>query len=101
MYLSGIQLADACGNIRSTVDVLIGSGFYWQLVNPEIKQGEQGPVATNSKLGWLLSGPLNLSEFITLISCNLILAHEDAVNSLDDNDQLHGMLKQFWELETT
>ena len=28
-----------------------------------------------------------------------MLAHEDAANGLNDNDQLHAMLKQFWELE--
>ena len=69
-------------------------------LSPEIRQGGQGPVAINSKLGWLLSGPLNSSEFANLTSCNLVLAWEDAVDSLNDNDQLHTMLKQFWELET-
>ena len=41
------------------MDVRIGSDFYWQFVGSEIRQGNQGPVAVNSKLGWLLSGPLN------------------------------------------
>ena len=99
-YLCGIQLADCSNSARSTVDVLIGSDFYWQLVGSEIRQGKGGPVAINSKLGWLLSGPLNSSEFTNNTSCNLILAHEDANNCPNDNDQLYAMLKQFWELET-
>jgi len=60
-YLSGIQ--DTGGNAQSTIDMLIGSDFYWQLMSSEIRQSEQGPVVINSKLGWLLSGPLNSSEF--------------------------------------
>jgi len=99
-YLCGIQLADSSSSARSTIDVLIGSDFYWQLVGSEIRQGKQGPVAINSKLGWLLSGPLNSAEFTNITSCNLILAHEDVSHSPNDNDQLYAMLKQFWELET-
>jgi len=99
-YLCGIQLADCSGSAQSTIDVLIGSDFYWQLVGSEIRQGKQGPVAINNKLGWLLSGPLNSAEFTNITSCNLILAYEDVSNSLNDNDQLYAMLKQFWELET-
>ena len=34
-YLSGIQLANTGGNARSTIDVLVGSDFYWQLVSSE------------------------------------------------------------------
>ena len=57
-------------------------------------------MAINSKLWWLLSGPLNSSEFTNITSCNLILAHKDGNESPNDNDQLYAMLKRFWELET-
>jgi len=56
-------LEDCSGSAQSTNDVLIGSDFYWQLVGSEIRQGKQGPVAINSKLGWPLSDPLDSSEF--------------------------------------
>jgi len=68
--ISRIQLADCSGSARSTIDVLIGSDFYWQLIGSEIRQGKQGPVAINSKVGSLLSGPLNSAEFTNITSCS-------------------------------
>jgi len=71
--------------------------FYWQPVGSEIRQNKQGPAAINSKLKWLLSDPLDSSEFTSITSCNLILAHKDGSNSPND---LYSLSKQFWELET-
>ena len=41
----------------NTIDILVGSDFYWTLVTGEIVKTDKGSVAVGSKLGWLLSGP--------------------------------------------
>ena len=39
--------------------MLIGSDFYWTIINNEVKRcNQEGLVAINSKLGWILSGPV-------------------------------------------
>ena len=37
----------------------------------EVRQAGRGPVAINSKLGWLLSGPLNSVDYQNITSTNL------------------------------
>lgn len=66
----------------------------------EVRQEGQGPVAINSKLGWLLSGPLNSFNFVHLTVCNVIVS-SDYTNSqsTDTADQLVELLRKFWELE--
>ena len=40
--------------------ILVGSNFYWSLVTGKVKMGKtREPVATETKFGWILNGPLN------------------------------------------
>lgn len=57
-YLQGLRLANPVtrsGNFD--ISLLIGADYYWQFVGDHIVRGE-GPTAMQSKLGYLLSGPL-------------------------------------------
>ena len=57
-HLHGINLADySTGGQDVTVDILVGSDQYWNLVTGTIKRGEEGPTAMHTRLGWVLSGP--------------------------------------------
>ena len=98
-YLVGLQLADCSKYTRSSIDVLVGSDFYWRLVINEVIQEGQGPVAINSKLGWLLSGPLNSFDFSYLTACNVIVSGDYTDSKATDADKLIGLLKNFWEVE--
>ena len=40
------------------IDILIGLDYYWTFVTDEVRRGENGPVAINSRLGCLVSGPI-------------------------------------------
>ena len=40
------------------VDILIGSDYYWELATGKTCRDEEGPVAIHTKLGWILSGPV-------------------------------------------
>ena len=44
---------------KSAVDIemLIGADCYWDLTTGHTCRGDSGPVAIQTKLGWVLSGP--------------------------------------------
>lgn len=55
--LQGFELADHDPNSDGgKIDILIGSDHYWKVVTGEIMRDGSGPVAINSKFGWILSG---------------------------------------------
>ena len=87
---------------EATIDILIGSDQYWQLVTGEVVKGKSGPTAMNTKLGWVLSGPVESStvknEPVTNIACTHVL--KCAANPLMDGVGLDYEMKKFWELES-
>ena len=42
----------------------------WEIVIGDMIQGDFGPTAVNTKLGWLLSGPVNGATTIANNKCN-------------------------------
>ena len=82
--------------------MLVGSDFYcWRFVSNEVIQEGQGPVAINSKLGWLLnlSGPLSSFDSSYLTACNVIVSGDHTDSKAIDADKLVDLLKNFWEVE--
>ena len=58
-HLNGLQLANPVTKDRKfEISLLIGADYYWKFVGDHIVRGE-GPTAMQSKLGYLLSGPLS------------------------------------------
>ena len=57
VHLEGLKFADDFDGSQDTIDVLVSSDFYWDIVIGDIVSGD-GPTAISSKLGWLLSGPV-------------------------------------------
>jgi len=90
-HLRNIKLADTFSTEPCCVDLLVGADQYYKLVQSTIKKGRPGtPVATKSRLGWLLSGPIPGStgreETTAMLSVTRI-------------ESPHDELKRFWELE--
>ena len=56
-HILRLDLADDPVDETREIDVLIGSDFYLEFVTGEVVQGEEDPVAINTTLGWMLSGP--------------------------------------------
>ena len=56
-HLKGLSLAQNVDDSPFTVDILIGADHYWNIVENEVVKGP-GPTAAKSKIGYLLSGPL-------------------------------------------
>ena len=104
-HLSGLQLADYLTETTpADVDILIGSDQYWQLVTGEVRRGDSGPMAIYTRLGWVLSGPVEGSTresdpLVNLVSSTHVLRCASEPTQPENND-LIGELKRFWDLES-
>ena len=103
-HLEGLILADEYEDQDcDSIDVLIGSDCYWDVVTGETLRGDSGPTAVNSKLGWLLSGPLDdvTTTAVDTYVSNLIISGDiEKCHRLTQNDELKSTLKRFWETES-
>ena len=79
------------------IDMLIGSDYYWSLVTGRIVESglSDGLVAIETKLGWVVSGPVVGSSDTSIISVN-----SSHVLSVNCEDSLNDQVKKFWDLET-
>lgn len=97
-HLSRLDFADTSQGEMLEVDMLIGSDFYWEFMTGEMIRGESGPVAVNTTLGWMLSGPADMTgqqkSTVSLITTHTLWA--DGVT----NRELDTTLKSFWDLES-
>ena len=100
-HLSCLELGDASdGSEPMEVDLLIGSDYYWQLITGEIRRGEDGPVALNTRFGWVLSGPTAAANR-EMSTVNLITTHTLQVDAEPDSlKKLDDCLHSFWNLES-
>jgi hypothetical protein len=58
-HLANLNMADPItGEQDAEIDLLIGSDQYWKLVTGCVIKGKSGPTALHTKLGWVLSGPM-------------------------------------------
>ena len=82
---------------RLEIYIIIDNAYYGSLVTGEIIKGD-GPMAMNSKFGWLLSRPLIQAERPTEIietGCYRI-----EVKPAQDDETLNEILPWFWELDS-
>ena len=89
-YLKGTPLAHPItSDEKFEVSLLIGADHYWEIVQDHIIRGA-GPTAMESKLGYLLSGPLPLGEAPSNTTMlNVITMPHHQVESMDPN--------RFWD----
>ena len=103
-HLEGLELADNFDEHHESIDILIGSDHYWEIVMGDIVKGKAGPTAVSSKLGWLLSGPLPESSTPSdnTVLSSLIISGNSAgdFGLAEKDDRLVQTLKQFWETES-
>ena len=97
---SGLQFADS-GQVDEEIDLLIGSDFYWSLVTGNVRFIEgYSPVAIETKVGWVFSGPIDLPDSINLnVSTNdtHVVFIQNSKTKLNYEDEL----SKFWDLECT
>ncbi|XP_063427239.1 uncharacterized protein LOC134710772 [Mytilus trossulus] len=92
-YLKGLRLAHPVTKEDSfEISLLIGADYYWDFIEDEIIRGD-GPTAVRSKLGYLLSGPLQSGiarSSTTAGIFNLLVSHKSEEFNLE----------AFWKLES-
>ena len=99
-HLRGLQLAD---NTQEETDlevhILIEADYYWNFFSDEtVRRGTGTPVATNSKLGWLLSGPSAMGgghqQPVHLIAKHVMKVECSEIDSLTEQ------VSRFWDLDS-
>ena len=51
---------------------MIGLDYYYKAISGEIIRDGSGPVALRSKLGWILSGVVDMPEMSTNLATNVV-----------------------------
>ncbi|XP_045774363.1 uncharacterized protein LOC123873546 [Maniola jurtina] len=84
---NNLQLADPDFYEGQSIDLLIGADKFWDLLSQGKMRLPAGPFLQNTRLGWIISGPLHINARNKgHIQCNF---------SQSVNDQL----RLFWEIE--
>lgn len=86
------------GEDNIDIDILVGSDQYWSLVSGRVVRGEHGPIAIETKLGWVLLGPVPEGTQVNRQQSNIVTTHvlKSAVKPVDvTNETLDGTLKHF------
>ena len=91
-YLQGLELAHPVTSEHNfEISLLIGTDYYWSFIQDHIVRGE-GPTAQQSKLGYLLSGPVPSS--LQEASSSILLQLTSTTTTPKEPD-----LEQFWSVE--
>ena len=99
-HLRGLHLANFTDNPTHPVDILVGSDFYWSIIENEIIRGPDNcPIALKSKFGYILSGPIN---FPSSKNSSTLVTHalKCQTEFIDQNVLLNKELETFWQQET-
>ena len=89
-HLRNLKLADTFPREAAPVDLLVGADQYYKLVQGNIRRDRPGtPIATKSRLGWLLSGPVPGSRTDESTTAMLTVTRIE-----NPNDQL----RRFWKI---
>ena len=94
-------LDEASESSDCTVDVLIGSDYYWDIVEGEIVRGAEGIVAVRSKFGWLLSGPVKSKDYEYVTHSKVVIHRPfDTQQETDGEGEIVNELRRFWDVES-
>ena len=108
-HLDGLEIADANLVIDSSseIDILIGADHYYNVVKDEVRRGNEGLIAFDTKFGWVLSGPADgfASDGNNHSMTDLVVTKEEDPllmenpHQEDENKALTYQLSKFWDIE--
>ena len=105
-YLADLELAESVSNSQEEIGILIGAYYYWTFMTGHSRRGESyGPVPIHTKLGWVLSGPVNNvtessgQESSVNFSATHVLKIEVHISQDSEAKELKTKLSRFWDLE--
>ncbi|XP_060861787.1 uncharacterized protein LOC132938793 [Metopolophium dirhodum] len=89
-----IVLADNAYNKPQKIYMLLGNELFFDLMRPgQIKSTSAGPIIQETRLGWIIAGPIPKCKNNTDRG-NITLLSEIVINNLEDQ------ISKFWRLET-
>ena len=100
-HLAGLLFANALdGSDALEVDVLLGCDYYWSIITGKTKRGKNGPIAVQTVLGWVLSGPIGRVLFAG--NSTTLATHALHVECVPQENEavLDEHLNSFWDLES-
>ncbi|XP_067210840.1 uncharacterized protein [Linepithema humile] len=90
-HLEGLQLADPYYSNPGEIDLLLGADVYGQLIDTGIvKGGSDSPIAQQTQLGWIVSGPTSSVR----PTCHM------QSYCISQSADLYDLLQRFWELDS-
>ena len=82
------------------VDLSVGLDFYYSCITGNVKRGQIGePIAVESKLGWILTGPLKSNLVQTYLSDTHILHIKPQYQTFDETSDFN-FPSSIWDIES-
>lgn len=103
-HLIDLHWADDSPLSSEPISLIIGAELYSELLLEGVRKGTQGqPIAQNTVLGWVISGPLSISNVTSMTSStsyidNLSALHVSTHHCLQ-SVTLDQEIRRFWEIE--
>ena len=96
-HIQGLWFSDVCVNKEELeIEILIGSDYLWCFQEGRTIRGERDePVAVETSLGWVLSGPMKCSEMQER-KVNVFFVKQEVVK----DEELKNSVQRLWDLET-
>ncbi|XP_012543645.1 uncharacterized protein LOC105841073 [Monomorium pharaonis] len=89
-HLNGLNLADPNYQSPGPIDLILGADVYVHLIEEGVIKGPEGtPITQHTKLGWIVSGPVN-NNAQPSVAYAYHVSHDN---------ELCDLLRQFWTLE--
>ena len=90
----GLEFADCCHELDLSIGVLIGIDFYFRFFTGKRVESNEGVVACESSLGWILSGSMGSKRVTESFSSHQMKVEVQTVDS-----DLVAKLNKFWQIE--
>ena len=102
-HLKDLFLADGwIDESYQTFEILIGLDNYWKLVTGNVIRGEDGPVALETRLGYVLSGNskriIQTNEAEERTSSQLTFSFRVKIEE-NENERIEDAINRFWNVE--
>ena len=102
-HLSDIFFSDV-SRLEDTleIDILIGANYVWLFQDGcSIRGGPHEPIAIQTTLGWVLSGPLPGEKSSSIVTCNHVVhVIEPMPFNRQEKQDLEKSLHKLWDLDT-
>ena len=93
-------MANSSSKTSFDVDLLVGLDFYYSFITGNVKRGQIGePIAIESKLGWILTGPLKSNLVQTYLSDTHILHIKPQYQTFDETSDFN-FPSSIWDIES-